>query len=61
MVIFKQTEPVADPGFTRRVKGEPSPKRGANLLFGKTFAKNCMKLTEIGVMEGTFLTPPWIR
>ena len=26
MVIFKLTEPGADPGFSRRVKGEPCPK-----------------------------------
>ena len=37
---------VVDQGFPRRV---PTPERGCvNLLLGKMFAKNCMKMKETG-------------
>ena len=36
---------MADPGFPRR---GPAPEGGANLLFHKCFAKNCMRMKEIG-------------
>ena len=28
--------------------GAPTPKAGANLLFGQIFPENCMKIKEIG-------------
>ena len=34
---------------------------GKNLLFDKIFAKNCIKLKEIGQRGGTSLVPSWIR
>ena len=39
---------VADPGLPNGGGGE----QGANLLFGKLVAKNCMKLKEIGPRGG---------
>ena len=39
--------PMANPGFPRR--GVPSSEEGSkNLLFDRIFAKNCMKMKEIG-------------
>ena len=52
------TEPVADPGFSRRGR-QPQRRRSTSLLFGKMFPKNCMKMKEIG--GGQSLEPPWIR
>ena len=49
---------VADPGFLR---WGPTPRGGsANLLFGKIFLENCMKMKEIGPREGGIPGPPWV-
>ena len=54
---------VVDPGFPRRgAGGGGNPRRGGNnRLLDKMFAKNCIKLKEIGQRGGTPLVPPWIR
>ena len=42
---------VADPGF-------PRLNLSKNLLFGKIFTENCIKIKEIGPRGGVSLTPP---
>ena len=50
---------VGDPGFPT---GGASPiVRGANLLFGKIYAENCVKMKEIGSTEARVPSAPWIR
>ena len=45
------------PGFP---KGGANPRMGANLLFGKGFAENCMKMKEIRPEGGCMcLVSPW--
>ena len=43
-----ETWTVADPEFSRRGRGANPWDWGDNLLFGKIFAENCMKMKEIG-------------
>ena len=50
---------VADPGFPRRRRANPS-EVDENLLFGKIFAENYMKINEIGQSERVYLDPPMI-
>ena len=41
--------------------GAPTPGLGVNLLFGKIFPENCMKMKEFGPRRGrASLAPPWI-
>ena len=40
---------MADPGFPRRGR---QAQTGANLLFGKIFDENCMKIKHIGLRRG---------
>ena len=67
--IFAQlkmsTEPVAVPGFPRRV-GVPTSEFGTKIYyFGNIFAENCMKMTEFGqgehVASGPLDPPMGIR
>ena len=47
--------------FLPHSAGSRISQRGcANLLFGKYFAENCMKMKEIGPGVGASLAPPWI-
>ena len=47
MLSFKMNASVVDPGFPGGGGGANPRVWGKNLLFGKIFAKNCMKMKEI--------------
>ena len=49
-ISITKPQPVADPGFPRRGGANPRVP-GKNLLFGKIFAENGMKMKEIGQRE----------
>ena len=48
---------MADPRFPRRGGRGATPVLGRNLLFGKIFAENCMKMKKIEPREAS-LPPP---
>ena len=47
-----------NPGFARAGCHNPRERGCANLLFGKIFAENCMKLKEVGPRGGVFPSDP---
>ena len=51
---------VADPGFPRGGGANPQGG-GTNLLFGKKFPENCMKMKEFGPGGRMFLVPTPLR
>ena len=56
IVAFFGHNLVSDPGFPR--EGRQLPIGGANLLFCKFFAENCMKMSEFGPRGGVRLWDP---
>ena len=54
MAVQKRRDAVADPGFPRWGGGNPWVWT-ENLLFGKIFAENCMKMKEIGPRAGALV------
>ena len=49
--MVQQRKPVANPGFPRGEGANPQD-RGANLLYGQNFPKNCMRMKEFGPRGG---------
>ena len=50
--MWSPTRAVVDPGFPRG--GRQPLSLSENLLFGKVFTKNCMKMKEIGPRGGIY-------